>query len=454
MSNQRQFFGTDGVRAKANVAPMTPEFVLRLGQAAANVLAGAGNDGRRPLCVIGRDTRASGEMFEAALIAGLNAIGVDVALAGVVPTPAVALLCPHMGACMGVVISASHNPFTDNGIKILRGDGRKLDDATEWAIEQEALRPLGDAQRARGQAIGRVTRLEDAAKPFVDHAVASMRGVRLDGMRIILDNANGAAGVASARALSQLGAQVQCFHDAPDGYNINEECGCTHPEIIESLMKTGRADVGLAHDGDADRLVLCDEFGVALDGDELMAIAADFMLREGSLQQRTLAVTIMSNFGLDAMVRELGGSVIRTAVGDRYVLEAMQKQGLNLGGEQSGHIVFGDWCTTGDGLIAALQVLRIMRLTGRPLSELRRCLRLFPQVKRDVRVSRKPALDGVEGVMTWVRCAEKQLEGCGRVLLRYSGTESILRILVEGPETVDLQALVRDIEAAVLENLG
>ena len=188
--------------------------------------------------------------------------------------------------------------------------------------------------------------------------------------------------------------------------------------------------------------------------DELMAIAADFMLREGSLQQRTLAVTIMSNFGLDAMVRELGGSVIRTAVGDRYVLEAMQKQGLNLGGEQSGHIVFGDWCTTGDGLIAALQVLRIMRLTGRPLSELRRCLRLFPQVKRDVRVSRKPALDGVEGVMTWVRCAEKQLEGCGRVLLRYSGTESILRILVEGPETVDLQALVRDIEAAVLENLG
>lgn len=439
MSIKRQFFGTDGVRAVANCSPMTPEFVLRLAQAAAEVLAADAGSQERPLCVIGRDTRASGEMFEAALVAGLNAVGVDVALAGVVPTPAVALLCQREGAAMGVVISASHNPYTDNGIKFLRGNGRKLSDAMEAQIEAMALAELPLQRRALGRAIGRVRRLQGAAQVYIEHAVASMRGVRLDGMAVLLDNANGAAGVASAMALEQLGATVRCFHDRPDGYNINEDCGCTHPEVIESLMKTRGAEVGLAHDGDADRLVLCDESGSSLDGDELMAIAADFMLREGSLNQRTLAVTVMSNFGLDAMVRQLGGEVVRTSVGDRYVLQEMHRLGLNLGGEQSGHIVFGDWCTTGDGLVSALQVLRIVRLTGKSLSQLRGCMRLFPQVKRDLRVLRKPEFETLPSLMQCVKTAEQELAGLGRVLLRYSGTEPIVRVLLEGPDAGQLE---------------
>jgi phosphoglucosamine mutase len=454
MSEKRQFFGTDGVRAVANRHPMTPEFVLRLGQAAAVVLGGTGENGERPRCIIGRDTRASGEMLESALIAGLNSAGVDVILAGMVPTPAVAMLSAQTGASFGVIVSASHNPFQDNGIKFVHGNGRKLNDKTEITIEKIVLGECAEAPRPEGRAIGRVSRMGDAADRYISHAVASMGGVRLDGMRVALDNAHGASSFTSAAALVQLGADVQVFHSEPDGFNINEECGCTHSDELERLVRQSQAQAGIAHDGDADRIALCDEEAIALDGDELMAIAAESMLRKGTLKQNTLAVTIMSNYGLDDLVSRLGGRVLRTNVGDRYVLEEMHARGLNLGGEQSGHIIFGDWATTGDGLIAGLQVLKIMKETGEPLSQLRKCLKKFPQAARNLRVRSKPPVDELKEAQKIIKETEKKLGGYGRVLLRYSGTESLIRLLIEGRDVEYLEAQADKIASAILAQIG
>lgn len=454
MSDKRQFFGTDGVRAVANRHPMTPEFVLRLGQAAAAVLSQQGDSGGRPRCVIGRDTRASGEMLESALIAGLNSAGVDVVLAGMVPTPAVAMLSAQTGADFGVIVSASHNPFQDNGIKFVHGNGRKLNDKTEIAIEKIVLGEIAEAVRPEGRSIGRVSRMEDAVDRYVAHAVASMGGVRLDGMRVALDNAHGASSYTSALALEQLGADVQVFHSEPDGFNINEECGCTHSEELERLVRQSQAQAGIAHDGDADRIALCDEEAIALDGDELMAIAAESMLRKGTLKENSLAVTIMSNYGLDDLVSRLGGRVIRTNVGDRYVLEEMHARGLNFGGEQSGHIIFGDWATTGDGLIAGLQILKIMKETGEPLSQLRKCLKKFPQSSRNLRVRSKPPMEELKDAQKIIQETEKKLGDYGRVLLRYSGTESLIRLLIEGRDVAYLEAQADKIASAILAQIG
>ncbi len=454
MSDKRQFFGTDGVRAVANRHPMTPEFVLRLGQAAAAVLSQQGDSGGRPRCVIGRDTRASGEMLESALIAGLNSAGVDVVLAGMVPTPAVAMLSAQTGADFGVIVSASHNPFQDNGIKFVHGNGRKLNDKTEIAIEKIVLGEIAEAVRPEGRSIGRVSRMEDAVDRYVAHAVASMGGVRLDGMRVALDNAHGASSYTSALALEQLGADVQVFHSEPDGFNINEECGCTHSEELERLVRQSQAQAGIAHDGDADRIALCDEEAIALDGDELMAIAADSMLRKGTLKENSLAVTIMSNYGLDDLVSRLGGRVIRTNVGDRYVLEEMHARGLNFGGEQSGHIIFGDWATTGDGLIAGLQILKIMKETGEPLSQLRKCLKKFPQSSRNLRVRSKPPMEELKDAQKIIQETEKKLGDYGRVLLRYSGTESLIRLLIEGRDVEYLEAQADKIASSILAQIG
>ncbi|MDZ4401351.1 phosphoglucosamine mutase [Prosthecobacter sp.] len=453
MSEKRQFFGTDGVRAVANRHPMTPEFVMRLAQAAAVVLGGKPAGGERPKAVLGRDTRASGEMLEAALAAGLNSAGVDVILAGQLPTPAVAMLSAQLGAHFGVVISASHNPFKDNGVKFVHGDGHKLNDKTEIAIERLVL-GNEDTPRPEGRGIGRITTLADGVERYVTHAVASMEGVRLDGMRVALDNAHGASSYTSALALEQLGADVQVFHSEPDGFNINEECGCTHAEEIERIVRQSQAQAGIAHDGDADRIALCDEEAIALDGDELMAIAAEAMLRKGTLKQNTLAVTVMSNYGLDDLVSRLGGRVIRTGVGDRYVLEEMRSRGLNLGGEQSGHIIFGDWATTGDGLIAGLQVLRIMKETGETLSQLRKCLKKFPQCSRNLRVRTKPPIDQLVEAQKIMKETEKKLGDYGRVLLRYSGTESLIRLLVEGRDVEYLEAQADKIASAILAQIG
>ncbi|GEP42180.1 phosphoglucosamine mutase [Brevifollis gellanilyticus] len=454
MSEKRQFFGTDGVRAVANRHPMTPEFVMRLGQAAAVVLGKKPDVGERPRCIIGRDTRASGEMFEAALIAGLNSAGVDVVLAGMVPTPAVAMLADKTGADFGIVVSASHNPFHDNGIKFVHGNGRKLSDKTEIAIEKIVLGTSDEAPRLEGRGIGRVSRMKEAVDLYVAHAVASMGGVRLDGMRVALDNAHGAASYTSAAALEKLGADVQVFHSEPDGFNINEECGCTHSDELERLVRQSQAQAGIAHDGDADRIALCDEEAIALDGDELMAIAAESMLRKGTLKQNTVAVTIMSNYGLDDLVSRLGGRVIRTNVGDRYVLEEMHARGLNFGGEQSGHIIFGDWATTGDGLVAGLQVLKIMKETGEPLSQLRKCLKKFPQAARNLRVRSKPPADDLKEAQKIIKETEKKLGDYGRVLLRYSGTEPLIRLLIEGRDVEYLEAQADKIASAILAQIG
>ncbi|HRH96748.1 MAG TPA: phosphoglucosamine mutase [Prosthecobacter sp.] len=453
MSEKRQFFGTDGVRAVANRHPMTPEFVMRLAQAAAVVLGGKLEGGERPKAVLGRDTRASGEMLESALAAGLNSAGVDVILAGQLPTPAVAMLSAQLGAQLGVIVSASHNPFKDNGVKFVHGDGHKLNDKTEIAIEKLVL-GTEDTPRPEGRGIGRITKLADGVERYVAHAVASMEGVRLDGMRVALDNAHGASSYTSALALEQLGADVQVFHSEPDGFNINEECGCTHSDELERLVRQSQAQAGIAHDGDADRIALCDEEAIALDGDELMAIAAEAMLRKGTLKQNTLAVTVMSNYGLDDLVSRLGGRVIRTGVGDRYVLEEMRSRGLNLGGEQSGHIIFGDWATTGDGLIAGLQVLRIMKETGEPLSQLRKCLKKFPQCSRNLRVRTKPPIEELVEAQKIMKETEKKLGDYGRVLLRYSGTESLIRLLVEGRDVEYLEAQADKIASAVLAQIG
>ncbi len=455
MPNKRKYFGTDGIRGLANEHPMTPEFVTRLAQAAAQVLAhDAKKSNARPLCVIGRDTRISGGMLEAALVAGLNSMGVDALLCGILPTPGVALLTVQHHASFGAVVSASHNPYSDNGIKFIGGDGYKLTDEQELQIE--ALLETGTAQTTlplRGD-IGRVNHLPDAAERFISHAVETMQGCRLDGMSIALDNANGASSHTSTEALRRLGSKVSVFHSTPNGVNINFECGCTHPEIIEALVKQTGAQVGVAHDGDADRLALCDETGTRLSGDELIAVAVSNMLRQGTLKKNTAAVTVMSNFGLDELITSMGGHVIRTGVGDRYVIAAVREHGLNFGAEESGHVVFSDYATTGDGLIAALQILKIMAETGQPLSELRKCLKPFPQTKRNLRVKEKPPIEELTVVHQLVKETEKKLGKLGRVLLRYSGTEALIRLLIEGRDPAFIEARADMIADAIQAQIG
>ncbi|MFZ4768167.1 MAG: phosphoglucosamine mutase [Roseimicrobium sp.] len=451
---KRQYFGTDGVRGAANKHPMTPEFVMRLGQAAARVLATGSGHGARPKCVIGRDTRLSGDMLEAALTAGLTSMGVDVVLCGVVPTPAVALITRQEKAALGAIVSASHNPYTDNGVKFVDGEGHKLTDTQELLIEAAFADDALLDHRAEGSAIGSVTVLTDAAERFIAHAVQTMHVRRLDGMKIALDNANGASYITSTETLKRLGAEVSVFHSSPNGSNINRDCGCTHPEFIEELVKQSGAHVGVAHDGDADRVVLVDETGSALHGDEFIAIAAASMLRKGTLRDNTVVVTTMSNFGLDELVTGLGGKVIRTDVGDRYVLAAMRQQGLNFGAEESGHIIFFDHTSTGDGLIAALQILKIMVETGEPLSQLRKVLSPFPQAKRNLRVKSKPPIAELTAAAAIIEETEQKLASLGRVLLRYSGTESLIRLLIEGRDPEYIEAQADRIAAAITEQIG
>ncbi len=449
---KRQFFGTDGIRGKANVYPLTPEFTLRLGQAVAELLLEENNTSREwPTVVIGKDTRQSGDMLEQAIAAGLNSRGVDVYLAGVVPTPAVAMLTRKRSAILGVVISASHNPFEDNGIKFFGPDGFKFDDAFERELER---RVLTEATAHEG-ATGRCFLMENAAEDyvaFVREGVGNDSEL-LDGVDIALDAANGASFRTSAAALHSLGARVTSFHDQPNGININADCGCTHTEVIEGLVKEIGSQVGVSHDGDADRVLLCDENGSVLDGDEIMAIAAVAMIEEGTLKDNTLVATVMSNAGLEEAVRNAGGQVIRAGVGDRYVLEIMKEQGYNLGGEQSGHFIFLDHNTTGDGLVSTLQLLRIMKKKGQPLSELRKVLTKLPQAQRNVRVSRKPELEEMEAAAK-VAEIEKVLGDSGRVLIRYSGTEPLMRILIEGRDAELIERQADELAAAIQQEIG
>jgi len=447
VTEQKKIFGTDGVRGIANVEPVTAETSLKLGRAAAHVFTQLNPrknpEGTRPKIVLGKDTRLSGYMLENALVAGITSLGVDVLVIGPLPTPGVAYITRSLRADAGIVLSASHNPYEDNGIKFFRHDGYKLDDQVEEQIEQLVFTGEIDSIRPTAGKIGRAARIDDALGRYVEFAKASFpRGMSLEGMRVAVDVANGAAYKSTPCILRELGADVAVTHNQPDGMNINDGCGSMHPEEIQRAVELNGADVGITHDGDADRVLLCDENGQIVDGDEILAIAAVDLLRAGLLRDKTLVATVMSNFGLDEALAANGGKVIRTKVGDRYVLEEMMKQNLNLGGEQSGHIIFRDFTTTGDGIISALQILRIMHKSGQPLSKLKACLRKYPQAQRNVRVKEKRPLAELPAVMKLVSDAERELFGRGRVLLRYSGTEAKIRLLIEGRELdkIDKQA--------------
>jgi phosphoglucosamine mutase len=427
----RRYFGTDGIRGRAGETPITAQFAQKLGRALVRVLGKA-----KPVIAIARDTRESGPMLEEALGRGITSAGGDVRLLGVLPTPGVAAFVVANRLDAGAVISASHNPARDNGIKFFSGQGFKLPDATEFAIEEQL-----DAEFATDRT-GTMSVIEDAAGQYVAHALRSLpAGFSLHGLKVAVDCANGAAFETTPAALRALGAEVHVFHASPDGSNINSDCGSTV------------ARVGLSHDGDADRLLLCDETGDPLDGDELLAMAGLDLLRRGELTGNTVVATVMSNLGLDEAIEQAGGKVIRTAVGDRYVLEAMREGGFILGGEQSGHMIFLRHGTTGDGLVSALQIFRLMAESGKPLSELRQAIRKYPQAQRAVSVKSQPALESVPAIQTAMTTAEQALAPRGRVLVRYSGTEPKLRILLEGRDAGMLETHADHIADAVRQSL-
>ncbi len=400
---RKRIFGTDGVRGLANVEPVTAETALKLGRAAAHVITqlgrGRGRVNSRPTIALGKDTRQSGYMLEDALAAGLMSLGVDVYQLGPLPTPGVAYITRSLRCDAGIVLTASHNSYEDNGIKFFRHDGYKLDDEIERRIEDLVFNGGIENIRPTAGKIGRATRIDDSLGRYVEFAKASFpRKLTLEGLRIAVDAANGAGYKSTPRILRELGADVLTFHNNPDGTNINRDCGSTYPEEIQMLIRQTGAQIGITHDGDADRVLLCDEKGEIVDGDEIMAITARDYQERGKLAQNTVVATVMSNFGLEESLEQCGGRVVRTQVGDRYVIEEMVKSDLNVGGEQSGHMIFRDFTTTGDGIITALQVLRIMIDTGKPLSELKKCLVKYPQAQRNLKVSSKPPLEQLAGV--------------------------------------------------------
>ncbi len=454
----RKIFGTDGVRGTANIEPVTAETALKLGRAAAHVFAemtAARRKSARTTIVIGKDTRLSGYMLENALAAGVMSLGADVLLIGPLPTPGVAYITRSLRADAGIVLSASHNPYEDNGIKFFRHDGYKLDDEIEAKIEHLVFSGEIESIRPTAGKIGRATRIDDALGRYVEFAKQSFpKGLKLEGMKVAIDVGNGAAYKSSPCILRELGAEVIVANNTPNGRNINRDCGSTHPEEIQRLMRETKADVGISHDGDADRVLLCDEKGDVVDGDEIMAIAALDFIRRGQLAQNTLVATVMSNFGLDETLRAHDGRVLRTKVGDRYVIEAMMKQDLNVGGEQSGHMIFRDFSTTGDGIVSALQILRVMTETGKPLSELKKCLSKYPQAQRNLRVREKKPLEDLPQVLKLVQETERALDGAGRVLLRYSGTEPKIRLLIEGRDGDKINAQADEIAGLIQAEIG
>src|SRR4051812_48634475 len=440
----RKFFGTDGIRGRTNQSPMTAEMAQRVGQAAgAHFLRGD----HRHRVVIGKDTRLSGYMMETALISGFTSVGMDVVMVGPVPTPAVALLARSMRADLGVMISASHNPYVDNGIKLFGPDGYKLSDADEAAIEKliDAPPKLVDATL-----IGRSKRIEDARGRYIHFAKSTFpEELRLDGLKVVIDCANGAAYHVAPEALWELGAEVIAVGVKPDGLNINLDCGSTHPELLQQTVVASGADIGLALDGDADRLIVVDEQGRLIDGDQLMALIALGLQSRGQLRGEGVVATVMSNLGLERKLREAGLKLLRTSVGDRYVLEEMRKSGCNVGGEQSGHIILTDHATTGDGLVAGLQVLASLVEAKALASTLLRQFEPLPQVLKNVRFNGGAEPLETDSVRKRIAAAEAELEGKGRLVIRKSGTEPLIRVMAEGDDAAMVERVVDDICEAV-----
>ena len=439
----RKFFGTDGIRGLTNTAPMTPEIALKVGQAAgAHFFRGD----HRHRVVIGKDTRLSGYMMESALVAGFCSVGMDVVLLGPMPTPAVAMLTRSMRADLGVMISASHNPFADNGIKLFGPDGYKLSDEDELAIE---ARLDSEPELVAPEKIGRAKRIEDARGRYVHFAKSTFpEKLRLDGLKVVIDCANGAAYHVAPDALWELGADVVQLGVRPNGININDGCGSTHPDKLQEAVVAEGADIGLALDGDADRLIVVDQTGKVIDGDQLMALIALDQQRQGLLRGGAVVATVMSNLGLERKLEAEGLRLERTKVGDRYVLEAMRATGCNVGGEQSGHIILSDHATTGDGLVAGLQILAAMVGQGKPASELLNQFDPVPQLLKNVRfVGGAPLEDA--SVKACIAGAEAELNGKGRLVIRKSGTEPLIRVMAEGDDEAQVHAVVDRICQAV-----
>ena len=435
-----RLFGTDGVRGVANTDPMTVETALAMGQAAAHLFRG--KNGRHKI-VIGKDTRLSGYMFETALSAGICAMGGDVLLVGPMPTPGIAFLTHSMRADAGVVISASHNPYPDNGIKFFGRDGFKLPDDVEDRIESLMYGELLKEDRPPSPQIGKAQRIDDATGRYIVYLKSTYPAhLSLERMRIVVDCANGAAYRIAPLVFAELGAEVIPIGVSPNGVNINDQCGSLYPEVVSAKVRDARADIGISLDGDADRVIVVDEKGGILDGDRIMAICAGEMARKGSLAKNTVVATAMSNIGLELYLKERKVKLLRAPVGDRYVVEAMRSGKYNFGGEQSGHLIFLDHATTGDGVLAALQLLGIMVGSGKKLSELGRELAVFPQMLHNIRMKHRVPLESMKGFRKAQAEFEKALGSRGRIVVRYSGTEPLLRIMVEGENPDEVEAIV------------
>ena len=443
---KRAYFGTDGIRGQANSHPMTAEVALRVGLAAGKLFMS--QDDRRHMVVIGKDTRLSGYMVEPALVAGFASVGMDVRLLGPMPTPGVAMMTRSLRADLGVMISASHNAFVDNGIKLFGPDGYKLSDERELEIEALMDQPLAEGLAAPA-ALGRVARVDDSQARYVEIAKATFpRRMSLAGLRVVIDCANGAAYKVAPVVLYELGAEVIKIGVDPNGANINEECGSTHPEAMVRAVKEYRADIGIALDGDADRLLICDEKGHVVDGDQIMALIADNWAKRDRLAGGGVVATVMSNLGLERFLAARDLKLERTAVGDRAVMVRMREGGFNLGGEQSGHMIMSDFSTTGDGLLAALQVLAVLKQTEKPMSELAHQFEPVPQLLQNVRFSGGKPLED-EQVKKVLAAAQVRLNGSGRLVVRASGTEPLIRVMAEGDDEKLVRDVVKDIVGAV-----
>ncbi|MEQ8333211.1 phosphoglucosamine mutase [Nisaea sp.] len=443
----RDLFGTDGIRGTANAEPMTAETALRVAMAAGRHFVhsnGRPKPGHRPLAVIGKDTRLSGYMLEPAMVAGFTSIGMDVVLLGPLPTPAVASLTRSLRADLGVMLSASHNPYQDNGIKLFGPDGSKLSDEVEHEIETR-IDSLGASDRAPADRLGKVRRLEDAQGRYIEIAKNTFpKGMRLDGLKLVVDCANGAAYKVAPRVLFELGAEVIEIGVSPNGTNINAGCGATAPSAMCAAVTENGAHLGIALDGDADRLIMADEQGRIIDGDQIMGLIATSWADAGLLRGKALVSTVMSNLGLEKHLESIGVAMHRTKVGDRYVLEHMQSGGFNLGGEQSGHMIMSDHATTGDGIIAALQVLAVLISSGKPMSAVAAVFTPLPQMLKNVRYTGEPPLQ-LDSVQAAIRDGEARLAGSGRVLIRKSGTEPLIRVMAEGADEKLVADVVNDI---------
>ncbi len=447
-----KLFGTDGIRGVANVYPMVPEVVLNVGKAVAYVFKEKCGK-KKPKFVIGKDTRLSGYMLENAIVSGITSVGADVLLVGPMPTPAIAHLTKSLNADAGIVLSASHNPAEDNGIKIFSEDGHKLPDSVEDEIEKYVLSEKVRTEHVKGDLIGKVHRVDDAKGRYIEFVKASVNSMSLEGLKIVLDCANGAAYNTAPYILKELGAEVIVLNDKPDGLNINLDCGALHPEKMMDVVKKEKADIGIALDGDADRVIVCDEKGRIVDGDHIIAICAIQMKENGTLKKSHVVVTIMANKGFDIAMEKKKIKVVKTKVGDRHVVGEMRKKGYVLGGEQSGHIIFSNYTTTGDGIISALQLLKVIKEKRAKLSKLAECMNSLPQVLVNIEVKDKKDIRRLKAYKD-IKSAELKLGEKGRVLVRYSGTQKLCRIMIEGENKREIQKMANGIAKVMKKEIG